>query len=50
MGSLVEFMSSNEVDEIYRKLLKLYQEEGYVNPKAVLNKDINELIKKELTI
>jgi hypothetical protein len=49
MSLLVEFMSSNEADEIYRKLLKLYEEAGYVNPKAVLNEDINEQMKKGKT-
>jgi hypothetical protein len=42
-------MSSDEADETYRKLLKLYEEAGYVNPKAVLNDDINELTKKGKT-
>lgn len=42
-------MSSNEIDDIYRKLLKLYEEAGYNNPKAVLNDDINELTKEGKT-
>jgi hypothetical protein len=49
MNLLVEFMSSNETDEIYKKLLRVYEEEGYVNPKAVLNNDINELMKRGKT-
>jgi len=40
---------SSEVDEIYEKLLTKYKEEKYVNPRAVLNYDIDSLTKEGKT-
>jgi len=42
-------MSSDEVDEIYTRLLKTYEEEGYVNPKVALNYHVMELMEEGKT-
>ena len=42
-------ISSKEVDATYQRLLKRYRDEGYVNPKAVLDYNIQEMMKEGLT-